>query len=59
MSNYSKRRLEEAKQKKREEVKGRLLTVDYAILMAQYKAIDDAETLEEVEAICNTIRSYT
>ena len=43
--------LEEAKQKKREEVKGRLLTVEYNVLMAQYKAIDEATTLEEVEEI--------
>lgn len=43
--------LEQAKNKKREEIKAELLTVDYAILMARFKAVDEATTLEEVETI--------
>ena len=43
--------LEQAKNKKREEIKTELLTVDYAILMARFKAVDEASTVEEVEAI--------
>ena len=42
---------EQAKIKKREEIKSQLLTVDYAILMARFKAVDETSTLEEVEAI--------
>lgn len=43
--------LEQAKIKKREEIKAQLLAVDYAVLMARYKAVDEAMTVEEVEAI--------
>ena len=43
--------LEKAKIKKREEIKAQLLAVDYAVLMARYKAVDEATTVEEVEAI--------
>ena len=43
--------LEQAKIKKREEIKSQLLTVDYAILMARFKAVDEATTIEEVASI--------
>ena len=43
--------LEQAKIKKREEIKSQLLTVDYSVLMARYKAVDEAMTVEEVELI--------
>ena len=41
--------LEALKAKKKEEIKALLLTVDYAVLMARFKAVDEATTAEEVE----------
>ena len=41
--------LEALKAKKKEEIKALLLTVDYAVLMARFKAVDEATTAKEVE----------
>ena len=41
--------LEALKAKKKEEIKSLLLTTDYAVLMARFKAVEDATTAEEVE----------
>lgn len=43
--------LEALKTKKKEEIKSLLLTIDYAVLMARFQAVDEATTAEEVEAI--------
>ena len=43
--------LEQAKTKKREEIKAQLLAIDYSVLMARFKSVDEATTVEEVEAI--------